>query len=258
MVVVDCENKFRGSWSALADFNPSDSKTRSAIEFIRSSVQEDHSSSNDTDKAQFDSGETSSEAKAETSSRLMTVEQREHGLSSLSTWLLWFHHAGGVYFMGVLLLLLAIDRFLYVALEYWLARWTQGAFAAVAVFGIEFPPQTDGLEAQFRYLSVYSLILLLALVFTFLRSEWSVTGGSRAAKNVFSSMLSSVLGSPMSYFETTPMGRILNRFTYDMEVVDVVLTQNMSMFLISMSWYVAGVCVMAVSTVPCTRNYDCG
>jgi len=48
-----------------------------------------------------------------------------------------------------------------------------------------------------------------------------------AAKRVFFSMLGSVLLAPMSYFETTPMGRILNRFTYDIEVIDIVLTQNM-------------------------------
>ena len=45
-----------------------------------------------------------------------------------------------------------------------------------------------------------------------------MTGGSRAARKVFLSMLQRVLGAPMSYFETTPMGRVLNRFTYDMEV----------------------------------------
>jgi ABC-type multidrug transport system fused ATPase/permease subunit len=40
------------------------------------------------------------------------------------------------------------------------------------------------------------------------------------------------------------MGRILNRFTFDIEVIDVLLTQVMSMFLISISWYVAGVALM--------------
>ena len=71
-----------------------------------------------------------------------------------------------------------------------------------------------------------------------------VTGGFRASRRVFETMLQSILHAPMSYFETTPIGRLLNRFTYDMEVIDVVLTQTMSMFLISLSWYVAGVTLM--------------
>lgn len=57
-------------------------------------------------------------------------------------------------------------------------------------------------------------------------------------------MVTKVLHAPMSYFETTPMGRIINRFTYDMEVIDVLLTQVMSVFLISCSWYVAAVAIM--------------
>jgi ABC-type multidrug transport system fused ATPase/permease subunit len=40
------------------------------------------------------------------------------------------------------------------------------------------------------------------------------------------------------------MGRVLNRFTYDMDVVDILLTQNMSILMIACSWYVAGVVVM--------------
>lgn len=90
----------------------------------------------------------------------------------------------------------------------------------------------------------------------------SVTGGVRAAKRVFHSMLARVLHAPMSYFETTPMGRIINRFTYDMEVIDVLLTQIMSVFLISCSWYVAGVAVMCtilpwmgVAILPVTFAY---
>ena len=72
----------------------------------------------------------------------------------------------------------------------------------------------------------------------------SVTGGSRAARRVFLSMLRRVLGAPMSYFETTPIGRVLNRFTYDMEVVDMTLTEAMSVLMIAVGWGVTGIIVM--------------
>jgi len=68
---------------------------------------------------------------------------------------------------------------------------------------------------------------------------------------VFTAMLSRVVRAPTWYFESTPMGRVLNRFTYDMEVCDIVLTQNMSMFLISLSWYFTGVILMC-SILPYT------
>jgi ABC-type multidrug transport system fused ATPase/permease subunit len=91
----------------------------------------------------------------------------------------------------------------------------------------------------------------VSVVATAVRSEWIVTGGARATKNVFYSMVKSVLRAPMSYFETVPMGRILNRFTYDTDINDVTLTQVMSMFVISCSWYVAGICIQ-ISILPWT------
>ena len=49
----------------------------------------------------------------------------------------------------------------------------------------------------------------------------------------------------MSYFETTPMGRVLNRFTYDIEVVDIVLTEAMSILMIASSWFFASIAVLS-------------
>ena len=58
-------------------------------------------------------------------------------------------------------------------------------------------------------------------------------------------MLASVLRAPLSYFETQPQGRILSRFTYDTEVVDILLTENLAMFMIAIGWFVAGIILMA-------------
>lgn len=72
-----------------------------------------------------------------------------------------------------------------------------------------------------------------------------MTGGTRAARKVFSVMLASVLQAPLSYFETQPQGRILSRFTYDTEVVDILLTENLAMFMVALGWFFAGVILMA-------------
>lgn len=77
-------------------------------------------------------------------------------------------------------------------------------------------------------------------------AQTAVNGGARCAKTMFEKMLASVLRAPVSYFETVPLGRILNRFTYDVEFVDVTLTEAMSTLMIAASWFVAGVVLMCI------------
>jgi ABC-type multidrug transport system fused ATPase/permease subunit len=46
-------------------------------------------------------------------------------------------------------------------------------------------------------------------------------------------MVAAVLRAPVSYFEAVPLGRVLSRFTYDTEMVDINLTEAMSTLMIS-------------------------
>lgn len=131
----------------------------------------------------------------------------------------------------------------------WISKWTQASDESVSLFGRSFPPQTDGRSAQIQYVIVYFIILALSVVATTLRSHWGVQGGARCAEKLFSAMTKSVLGAPMSYFETTPLGRILNRFTYDIEVLDIELSVSMAGLSISFSWFSASICVM-ISVLP--------
>jgi hypothetical protein len=170
LVVVDGTKKFLGTWDELATFEAHDARTQSAVEFIRNSVQEGDSSA-DEKESPFVTGSAGNDGMVDnaTARALMTVEEREHGLSSLKTWRLWFRHAGGVIYLGVLVLFMTGDRFAYVATEYWLARWTAGANDPVDIFGATFPPQTDGRTAQYQYLTVYAIILFISTIFTLLR-----------------------------------------------------------------------------------------
>lgn len=74
-----------------------------------------------------------------------------------------------------------------------------------------------------------------------------VAGGARCADKMFKAMTHRVLRAPMSYFETTPLGRVLNRFTYDVEVLDIELSVAMIGIMISSSWLVSAIVVMVGS-----------
>lgn len=245
---------FYGTWDELQTFEPQDPLHKQKLDSMRSSLQlsanEDVNKTPTEEKAAAIPSE-STIAKTEDAHRgeIMTVEEREHGVSALGIWLLWFAYAGGFVFVIIQVVLMACDRGTYVAIDWWLATWTSAAEQSITVFGKEFPSQTDGRFAQFQYLTVYAVLVVAMLVFLAARSQWAVFGGIRACERVFSTMTRRVLHAPMSYFDTTPLGRILNRFTFDVEQVDITLSQFMSIFIIACSWLVAGQVVM-ITVVP--------
>lgn len=81
------------------------------------------------------------------------------------------------------------------------------------------------------YLLLYAGVGVMTLLFT-LCSDLIITTvvAINGSKYFHDSMAKSVLRSPMSFFETTPVGRILNRFTEDINVIDNQLIRNITYF----------------------------
>lgn len=65
----------------------------------------------------------------------------------------------------------------------------------------------------------------------FFASIFNAIGGLRAATNIHQYLLNNVLRFPLSFFDTTPLGRILNRFSNDVNVLDIILPSLLYMGL---------------------------
>ncbi|GMM31438.1 ATP-binding cassette glutathione S-conjugate transporter [Martiniozyma asiatica (nom. inval.)] len=82
-----------------------------------------------------------------------------------------------------------------------------------------------------KYLGIYFLLCFSAALATMFQSliQWLLCSIS-GSKYLHSIMLSAVLRAPMQFFETTPIGRILNRFSNDIYKVDEQLFRVFGMF----------------------------
>ncbi|XP_060602679.1 multidrug resistance-associated protein 1-like isoform X1 [Ruditapes philippinarum] len=101
--------------------------------------------------------------------------------------------------------------------NYWLTYWTEDALLKNTSQG-----HTKAYENKFVYYLVgYTLIGVLQGVAMLLFGIVISIRMAIASGIMHKSMLYSILRSPMAFFDTTPVGRIMNRFSSDIDIMDV-------------------------------------
>ncbi|KAL7850070.1 hypothetical protein SRHO_G00194190 [Serrasalmus rhombeus] len=121
--------------------------------------------------------------------------------------------------------------------NYWLSLWTDD-------------PVINGTQPsrQMR-LGVYGALGLSQGVAVFCYSISVSIGGILASRYLHETMLYNVLRSPMSFFERTPSGNLVNRFAKEMDTIDSVIPNIIKMFMGSM-FNVLGSCVVILIATP--------
>ncbi|KAK4511114.1 uncharacterized protein ATC70_012325 [Mucor velutinosus] len=92
---------------------------------------------------------------------------------------------------------------------------------------------SDGQLHLNYYLGVYCLITMSNVVVGALRYGYLYWGALRANKSLYAGLLHRVFRAPLRFFDTTPMGRILNRFSKDFETVDSKIPTDFMIFWIN-------------------------
>lgn len=97
------------------------------------------------------------------------------------------------------------------------------------------PPIDDEVYANLKYYSIgYALIGLMLIIISVVREMLVWYGGIRAARNIFQKLLFTVVNARTRFFDSTPNGRIVNRFTKDVEMIDQEISANLLWFMISL------------------------
>ena len=74
-------------------------------------------------------------------------------------------------------------------------------------------------DTQMYYVSIYASLNLSYALMIFARLMALYIFGLRASRELFRWLFSTIMRAPMSFFDTTPLGRIVNRLSKDMYAV---------------------------------------
>jgi ATP-binding cassette, subfamily C (CFTR/MRP), member 1 len=129
------------------------------------------------------------------SSKLIQEEEKEGGRVSWHVYKLYITEAWGLWGFLAILAMTLLSEGSSMASNYWLSYETSGGTVLDTTI----------------FLGVYVLIVAATIVFEMIATLFMTFLGLRSAQTFFNKMFQSILRAPMSFFDTTPSGRIISR-----------------------------------------------
>ncbi|KAJ8749652.1 hypothetical protein K2173_026301 [Erythroxylum novogranatense] len=163
-------------------------------------------------------------------SKLIEEEERETGRVGLNVYKQYLTEAFGWWGVIVALILSIIWQGSLMAADYWLAYETSTDHASA------FKPSL--------FISVYAIIAAVSIVLLTTRAFFIAVMGLKTAQIFFRGILRSILHAPMSFFDTTPSGRILSRASTDQTNIDLFLPFVMG---ITISMYITLLSIIIIT-----------
>ncbi|KAM3930652.1 ATP-binding cassette sub-family C member 10 isoform 2-T3 [Leptodactylus fuscus] len=186
----------------------------------------------------------------------MGEEEKKEGAVSLQVYLAYWRAVGAALGASVLLALLFMQASRNIS-DWWLSYWiatlsddpknsslvmltppvlapslllfSTGGLVTPVSWGQSMEQNTSA-DISF-YLSVYGGIAAANSIFTALRALLFAFGTVRAATVIHKRLLQRVLRATVTFFDSTPVGRIINRFSSDLYCVDDFLPFMLNIFL---------------------------
>ena len=149
------------------------------------------------------------------------MQQEERAVSSVP-WAVYGSYvkaSGSIMIAPLILGILLFSQGANIMTSLWLSYWTSSRW--------NLPTST--------YIGVYAALGAVQAFLMFLFSVLLSIYGTRASKVMLRQAVTRALRAPMSFFDTTPLGRITNRFSRDVDVMDNNLTDAMRMFFLTMA-----------------------
>lgn len=170
--------------------------------------------------------------------QLMSEESRAVNQIKFDVYKRYVKYGSGIFkfysIVPFVLILTALAVFCLLFTNTWLSFWSDQKFAG----------KSNGF-----YIGFYVMFTVLTLVFLTVEFVAVAYMTNKAATILNLKAVEKVLRAPMSYMDTTPMGRILNRFTKDTDTLDNEIGNQVRMLIYFLS-NIIGVMVLCVIYLP--------
>lgn len=149
---------------------------------------------------------------------LMQAEERAVSSVPWSVYGAYVKASGSVFSAPLVLIALVLSQGANIVTSLWLSWWTSDQYG-----------YSTGV-----YIGVYAALGTLQALLMFSFSVMLTIFGTNASKALLRMAVTRTLRAPMSFFDTTPLGRITNRFSRDVDVMDNNLTDAMRMYFLTL------------------------
>ncbi|QRW10315.1 ABC transporter [Ceratobasidium sp. AG-Ba] len=154
------------------------------------------------------------------------VEDEKKSTGSVTTQVYMTYLSAASYWLfALLVLLLALDQIIQLAQKFWFKHWSESyepRTPGAHWYDFGFPSATQNVVP---YLLVYIALQATVSLVSVLGQVPTIWSTLRASRTLYERMLRSVIRSPTRFFDTTPSGRILNRFS-DMNSILICYTHT--------------------------------
>ena len=183
--------------------------------------QVDDSGSDDDDFANVT--DKRKQKKHKKAAALMQAEERAVNSVSWGVYAAYIRASGTLLNGPLVVFLLVVAQGSNIVTSLWLSYWTSNRFHL----------------KMGTYIGIYAALGVAQALLVFLFSVTLTTFGTRASKVMLNRAMTRALRAPMSFFDTTPLGRITNRFSKDVDTMDNNLTDAMRMYFFTMAMIIS-------------------